>query len=82
MNDLAHSAEERPAQPRALSRAERRYLTSRQIKKRYGNWSDMTLWRQLKFHGFPKPLRINNRRYWDEKTLDAHDAALAEAEAA
>jgi predicted DNA-binding transcriptional regulator AlpA len=40
-------------------------LPARQIRDRYGV-SDMSLWRWLHSEklGFPKPIRIQGRRYW------------------
>jgi hypothetical protein len=39
----------------------------------------MTLWRWLKADnlGFPKPIYINGRRYWDECELDEFDQQQA-----
>ena len=41
------------------------FLTSRQVRERYGNASDMWLWRRERDEAsdFPKPLRINRRRF-------------------
>ena len=53
------------------------YLTSAQVRKRYGGVSDMALWRWL--HdvslGFPKPLRIQGRRFWRLTDLVAWERA-------
>ena len=40
-------------------------LTARQIRTRYGDVSDMCLWRWLRDQklGFPQPVLINGRRY-------------------
>ena len=59
-----------------MTQKNRKFLTSRQARRRYGGISDMTLWRWLrdKKMGFPKPRYINNRRYWDEDNLDEYDA--------
>lgn len=42
------------------------HVTARNVRARYGDISDMTLWRWLadKEIRFPQPLRINRRRYW------------------
>ena len=42
------------------------YLNAAQVRTRYGGMSDMALWRWLQDEtlGFPKPLVINNRRFW------------------
>ena len=35
------------------------------VRKRYGDCSDMWLWRKLREDPeFPKPILINGRRYW------------------
>ena len=42
------------------------YLTSKQVRERYGGISDMSLWRWLNNPAlsFPKPLVINRRRFF------------------
>jgi predicted DNA-binding transcriptional regulator AlpA len=47
------------------------YLTSREVRARYGGVSDMTLWRWLRDPAlnFPKPLVINGRRLWEQAQL-------------
>lgn len=42
------------------------YLSSAAVRARYGGRSDMTLWRWLADDelGFPKPIRIQRRRFW------------------
>lgn len=51
------------------------YLSSLQVRARYGGVSDMSLWRWSRDPelGFPAPIRINNRRFWDCAALDAFD---------
>lgn len=51
------------------------YITSKRVRKRYDDISDMTLWRWLRdpSMSFPKPMIINRRRYWLESDLDAWD---------
>jgi predicted DNA-binding transcriptional regulator AlpA len=51
----------------------RTYVSAAQVRARYAGVSDMTLWRWLdnKNLGFPKPLYINRRRFWDESDLIA-----------
>ena len=63
-----------------LNRAQRRYLNSKRVRARYGDVSDMSLWRWLHDAemNFPKPMLINGRRYWDEHELDAFDASRRE----
>ena len=55
------------------------YLSARQVKRRYGGISDMTLWRWSHDPalGFPQPIYIQRYRYWDEAELDAFDKARA-----
>ena len=54
------------------------YLPARKVRERY-DVSDMTLWRWLKDPdlNFPKPMRINNRRLWNNGHLDAFDERQA-----
>jgi predicted DNA-binding transcriptional regulator AlpA len=42
------------------------YLAAKQVRARYGNVSDMALWRWLRDErlAFPQPIVINSRRYW------------------
>ena len=43
-----------------------RYLTIGQVRERYGV-SDMTVWRAMRHHGFPKPVRFGgptSARHW------------------
>jgi predicted DNA-binding transcriptional regulator AlpA len=60
----------------------RTYLAARHVRRRYGV-SDMSLWRWLRDPalGFPQPLRIRGRRYWDAALLEAWDARPAGASA-
>jgi len=55
------------------------YLTSKQVRARYGDMSDMSLWRWCRDPrmGFPQPVRINRIKFWDEADLDAFDARVA-----
>jgi predicted DNA-binding transcriptional regulator AlpA len=47
------------------------YLNAAQVRTRYGGVSDMALWRWLQDGdlGFPKPIRINRRRFWKASDL-------------
>ena len=61
-----------------MEQATTKYLPGREVSNRYGV-SDMTLWRwerdaELKF---PKPTRINGRRYWLLVQLEAWERARA-----
>ena len=48
------------------------FLSSKQVRKRYGDRSDMWLWRLLRNDpAFPKPLLINGRRYFARTRLEA-----------
>jgi hypothetical protein len=50
-------------------------LTAAQVKRRYGNCSDMKIYRWLKKKdlGFPEPILINGRRYWRLSDLQVFD---------
>ena len=54
-------------------------LRSSDVRARYNGISDRTLcrWERDPDMGFPRPLIINKRKYWDEFELDAFDAAQA-----
>ena len=58
---------------------DRVYLNSKQVRQRYGDISDMSLWRWQHDDdlGFPAPLVIQRRRYWRLDDLDAFDEAQA-----
>jgi len=59
----------------------KRYLTSRQVRERYGDRSAMWLWRKLKYDPrFPRRMVMGkNLHLFDEDQLDAYDATLREA---
>jgi predicted DNA-binding transcriptional regulator AlpA len=60
----------------------KKYLISKQVRKRYGDRSQMWIWRRLKYDPkFPRPILLGNRQHFDEAELDAYDEALR-AEAA
>lgn len=43
-------------------------------------WSDTTLWRRVRAHDFPAPMRISPGRVaWSERAVEAWIAARAEA---
>ncbi len=48
-------------------------ITTKQLRQRIGGASDMTIWRWANDENlnFPKPIRIQNRRYWDEDEIEA-----------
>ena len=59
-----------------------RLLTAAQVKRRYGNASDMWLWRRLHdSSGFPQPFFICGRRFWKLSALIAWERAQAKSEA-
>ena len=43
----------------------RRLLRAAAVRERYGDWSEMTLWRKIRKSGFPAPtVYIDRVRYW------------------
>lgn len=56
-------------------------VTSAVVRRRYGQISDMTLWRWLRdpVVGFPQPLVIQRRRYWRVADLTAWEVGRARA---
>ena len=71
-----------PNVARASADATTTYLNAAQVRARYGGVSDMALWRWLQDQqlGFPKPFRVNRRRFWKvsdladwERTRRAHE---------
>ncbi|MDB5444728.1 MAG: transcriptional regulator [Phenylobacterium sp.] len=52
------------------------YLSATQVRQRYGNVSQMTIWRWLNNPelGFPRPHYIARRRYFLLTELEAFDA--------
>lgn len=59
----------------------RRYLTSSAVRQRYGNISNMSLWRWLADPelGFPQPIRVGKLRLFDLEKLEHFDATHGEA---
>lgn len=69
--------------PSAVPETNDDLLPATPVRARYGV-SDMTIFRwlaDLKL-GFPKPIRINGRRYWRLADLQAFEARQAKEEAA
>jgi predicted DNA-binding transcriptional regulator AlpA len=66
----AHSSGDPPRPPIEVATT---YLNAAQVRTRYGGVSDMALWRWLHDEdlGFPKPFRINRRRFWKVSDLTA-----------
>lgn len=50
-------------------------LTASQVRERFGNISDMSLWRWIKspVMGFPQPIRINGRRFFRLQEIEAFE---------
>jgi hypothetical protein len=57
----------------------KRFLRAAAVRKRYGDITDMTLWRWLNSptSNFPQPKYIKRRRFWDEAVLDDYDRQCA-----
>jgi len=54
------------------------FLTSKQLRERYGGLSQQWLWRhQNDESGFPKPIRIQGRRFWKLKEIETFEKSLA-----
>jgi predicted DNA-binding transcriptional regulator AlpA len=54
------------------------FLTAVQVRQRYGNASDMWLWRRLRDDSeFPRPIEIRKRRYWKLSELIMWERACA-----
>jgi predicted DNA-binding transcriptional regulator AlpA len=54
------------------------FLTAVQVRQRYGNASDMWLWRRLRDDSnFPRPIEIRKPRYWKLSELIAWERACA-----
>jgi hypothetical protein len=51
----------------------KQYLTQPQLRLRYGNISDMTVWRWIKAGRIPAPALFGNRNYYAEDELDEAD---------
>ena len=57
------------------------FLTSRQVRERYGNVSEMWLIRREKdkASGFPNPVRIRGRKFWKLSELSTFERLLRTA---
>jgi predicted DNA-binding transcriptional regulator AlpA len=57
------------------------FLVTSQVKRRYGDRSDMWIWRQLHKEGssFPRPVTINGRRFWKLADLQEYERSLVAA---
>lgn len=60
------------------------YVTAAQVKRRFGDVSDMWLWRALRFHSFPQPVRFGGRtsaRHWKLSDVEAWERERAKRSA-
>lgn len=66
-----------------MEQTRKTYLSGPQVQERYGV-TKMTLWRWCEnpSMGFPQPLRINGRKYFDVTELDAWDRSRISGAAA
>ena len=63
--------------------ANRQFLTSTQLRVRYGGRSDMWIDRLMKRDAtFPRPVYIGHYRYWDLEAIEAYERAVAAKRAA
>jgi len=55
------------------------WLPSNKVRRRYGNISDMALWRWIHNPtlGFPQPVMFNGKRYWKLSELQAFETQAA-----
>lgn len=68
--------------PAAFDEADK-FLTATQTRARYGNVSDMWLWRRLHDGtGFPQPMVLGTRRYWRLSELVAWEKMVKPSGAA
>ena len=68
-----------PASSALTTPADSEYLSSRQVRARFGGRSDMTLHRWLKkpeLH-FPRPIYICGKRFWVREELTRWEEAQA-----
>ncbi len=56
---------------------ERRYITPKQVRERFGSISPMTLWRWERDEklSFPKATAINKRKYFDVSEIETWERA-------
>ena len=54
------------------------FVPSRQVRRRYGDTSEMWIERRLRdASGFPLPIKLGGRRYWRLDELEAWERACA-----
>jgi predicted DNA-binding transcriptional regulator AlpA len=61
-----------------------RYLTIGQVKRRYGDVSDMWVWRHMRDHGFPKALQFGgptSARHWRLSEIESWEIERAKRSA-
>lgn len=58
----------------------KKLINAKDLREIFGNVSDMTIWRWLddKEMGFPRPIYINQRRFWRIADIDQFIARQAE----
>ena len=62
----------------AADDANEKFLTAKQVRQRYGDASDMWVWRRLRDGSdFPQPIEISGRRFWKLSALVAWERARA-----
>ena len=77
MPELSHNDFETAAEPAGTDALG----TARQVKRHFGEVSDMWLWRRLRDDPtFPRPLVINGRPYWRWSELRIWEGRHREAE--
>jgi len=59
--------------------AAKRLISAKDVRTRCGGISDMTMWRWLESEtlGFPRPIYIQRRRFWEEDEVEAFIARQA-----
>jgi len=56
------------------------YITSRQIRERFGGRGELWITRQIETNGFPKPVRFGNGRllYWKLSEVEEWERSRAQ----
>jgi predicted DNA-binding transcriptional regulator AlpA len=62
-----------------MAETQNRLITAAEVRRRCGGISDMSLWRWLDSEtlGFPRPVYIMRRRFWDADEIEAFIARQA-----
>jgi predicted DNA-binding transcriptional regulator AlpA len=58
--------------------AEKKYLPGYKVQQRY-NISDMTLWRWRKNRGFPDPMKVGERSFYDLELIEQWERRMVVA---